>query len=333
MKNDFEYGEGNEYLSLDFARCQRPDGTFYGTGGQCRQGTQVGAKEKAALKKAAEGGNKKAAAALAVVEGKMTKAEAKKELGYKPKEKPEEKKRNILQRAKDKLTGRGKKGNLDEVGFASKDEITSMFAKRKAQLDRIDDPARKAAALKRTEQQEKAALKAHDNNKKFASDLKKELPSEVKTGINKDTGAITMTARVGKDVIDAEFSPRTGWNYQVNGGYDAGTVTDRKQQLRVATQVRKMYDATVRAAPEGQVFNTSAYSQDGRGAAREKAYQRLGFSKPNGKDTMYAVKKNGKMVPSEESAEANSPLLFAEDNTDDIWMEIIFPKSQETGEK
>jgi len=77
----------------------------------------------------------------------MTKAEAKKELGYKPKEKPEEKKRNILQRAKDKLTGRGKKGNLDEVGFASKDEITSMFAKRKAQLDRIDDPARKAAAL------------------------------------------------------------------------------------------------------------------------------------------------------------------------------------------
>jgi len=70
MKTDFEYGEGNEYLSLDFARCQRPDGSYYGTGGQCRQGTKVGAKEKAALKKAAEGGNKKAAAALAVVEGK-----------------------------------------------------------------------------------------------------------------------------------------------------------------------------------------------------------------------------------------------------------------------
>ena len=32
--------------TLDFARCQRPDGSFYGTGGQCRKGTQVGDKEK-----------------------------------------------------------------------------------------------------------------------------------------------------------------------------------------------------------------------------------------------------------------------------------------------
>tara|TARA_R110001592_G_scaffold136980_1_gene354576 strand:+ start:1315 stop:2334 length:1020 start_codon:yes stop_codon:yes gene_type:complete len=319
--------------TYEFARCQRPDGSYYGTGGQCRQGTQVGAKEKAALKKAAEGGNKKAAAALAVVEGKMTKAEAKKELGYTPKEKPQEKKRNILQRAKDKLTGKGKKGNLDEVGFSSKDQIKSMFEKRKAQLDRIDDPARKAAALKRTNDQEKAALKAHDSNKKFASDLKKELPSGVKTSINEDNGAIVMTSKVGKDTISAEFSPKTGWNYQVNGGYQAGTVTDRAQQVKVASQVRRMYDATVRAAPEGQVFNTSAYSQDGRGAAREKAYQRLGFSKPNSKDTMYAVKRNGKMVPSNEGAENDSPLLFAEDNTDDIWMEIVFPKSQETKDK
>ena len=34
----------------DFARCQRPDGTFYGTGGQCRKGTPAGAKEKNAKK-------------------------------------------------------------------------------------------------------------------------------------------------------------------------------------------------------------------------------------------------------------------------------------------
>ena len=67
----------------DFARCQRPDGSYYGTGGQCRKGVKVGAKEKAALKKAAKAGNKKAAAALAVVEGKKTKAQVKKELGIK----------------------------------------------------------------------------------------------------------------------------------------------------------------------------------------------------------------------------------------------------------
>jgi hypothetical protein len=34
--------------ALDFARCQRADGTFYGTSGQCRKGTPAGAKEKKA---------------------------------------------------------------------------------------------------------------------------------------------------------------------------------------------------------------------------------------------------------------------------------------------
>ena len=32
--------------ALDFARCQRPDGSFYGTGGQCRKGALVDPREK-----------------------------------------------------------------------------------------------------------------------------------------------------------------------------------------------------------------------------------------------------------------------------------------------
>jgi hypothetical protein len=36
--------------ALDFARCQRPDGSFYGTSGQCRMGTPAGAKEQEAKK-------------------------------------------------------------------------------------------------------------------------------------------------------------------------------------------------------------------------------------------------------------------------------------------
>ncbi len=36
--------------TLDFARCQRPDGSYYGTSGQCRKGTPVGAKEQKAKK-------------------------------------------------------------------------------------------------------------------------------------------------------------------------------------------------------------------------------------------------------------------------------------------
>ena len=315
---------------FDFAqRCQRPDGSTYGTTGQCRKGTPIGPKEKAILKKAAESGNQKAKVALAVVEGKMTKAEGKKEIGYKPKEKPQEKKRNTLQKAKDKLTGKVKKGSIDEVGFASKDQIKEMMDRRRAQLEGIESPVRKMQAMARVDQQEKAALKAHDNNKKFATDLKKELPKNVKTSIDDMNGGIVMKTKVGKDTVEATFSPTTGWNYLVNGGYAAGTVTDRAQQIKVASQVRQMYDATVRAAPEGQVFNTSAYSEDGRGGSREKAYQRLGFSKPDDNETMYAIKRNGRMVPAEASDEDNSPLLFAEDGAEDIWMEIVFPAKQE----
>ena len=32
--------------ALDFARCQRPDGSFYGTSGQCRKGAPVDPREK-----------------------------------------------------------------------------------------------------------------------------------------------------------------------------------------------------------------------------------------------------------------------------------------------
>ena len=44
------YGSFNESAQevWDFVRCQRPNGTFYGTRGKCRSGTEVGAKEIAA---------------------------------------------------------------------------------------------------------------------------------------------------------------------------------------------------------------------------------------------------------------------------------------------
>ena len=37
--------EFSELETMDFARCQRADGSFYGTGGQCRKGKESGAKE------------------------------------------------------------------------------------------------------------------------------------------------------------------------------------------------------------------------------------------------------------------------------------------------
>lgn len=81
MKRTYSTFSEDASAVLDFARCQRADGTFYGTSGTCRKGTPVGPREMNALKKAAASGNKKAKAALDVVEGKKTKEQAKKELG------------------------------------------------------------------------------------------------------------------------------------------------------------------------------------------------------------------------------------------------------------
>ena len=44
------FGEGVMDAVYDFARCQRPDGSFYGTGGQCRKGAPTDAKQKEAAK-------------------------------------------------------------------------------------------------------------------------------------------------------------------------------------------------------------------------------------------------------------------------------------------
>jgi hypothetical protein len=41
-----DYAEEASVEALDFARCQRPDGSFYGTAGQCRTGTPAGAKQE-----------------------------------------------------------------------------------------------------------------------------------------------------------------------------------------------------------------------------------------------------------------------------------------------
>jgi hypothetical protein len=43
-KLDLDFAEGEVY---DFGRCMRADGSFYGTSGKCRKGSEAGAKEKA----------------------------------------------------------------------------------------------------------------------------------------------------------------------------------------------------------------------------------------------------------------------------------------------
>ena len=83
MNNAFGQFNKEALEVLDFARCQRPDGSYYGTGGQCRKGVSVGPKEKAALKKAAAGGSKRAQKALDKLEGGSAPKKSKNEVSTK----------------------------------------------------------------------------------------------------------------------------------------------------------------------------------------------------------------------------------------------------------
>ena len=62
MSDYHQFGEpsGAGFIDthFDFARCQRPDGSFYGTDGQCRKGSPTGAKEKAEPKAGSKGAAK-----------------------------------------------------------------------------------------------------------------------------------------------------------------------------------------------------------------------------------------------------------------------------------
>ena len=56
--SDMNFGEpsGGGFIDthFDFARCQRPDGSYYGTGGQCRKGAPAGNRKPADEKKLAK---------------------------------------------------------------------------------------------------------------------------------------------------------------------------------------------------------------------------------------------------------------------------------------
>ena len=87
MKNSaFENFSEKALEALDFARCQRPNGSFYGTGGTCRKGSPTGAKEKEAPKgrkssgKVSDADAKKLSASLTKQIGDAAKAGDKKKV-------------------------------------------------------------------------------------------------------------------------------------------------------------------------------------------------------------------------------------------------------------
>jgi len=342
------YGNFDEKAqeTWDFVRCQRANGTFYGTAGKCRKGDETGAKEKAAPKPKKPAKVKKALAKATpeqlekvkkdprvtpeqkkVIESAIAEKTKSQGEGYTPRERGETAKPGIFQKITSKVKGK-REDDTDNIGFKDKNQINKMFDDRRQTLqNNTKDSKNLEKNLADNEVRRERALKAHETNKKFAADLKAEMPKGFTARVDEFNGAILLEKKVGKNTLQVEYSPTVGINYRVNDSYNVGSVKDRKEQLQIATSVRDAWDAIVRASPEGQRFYTSAYDGDGQEAKRIKAYKRIGFGEPAKGNEMFAVKRGGKIIPlGKDEAEATEKIVdFAEDEMTRAWMEVIFP--------
>ncbi len=264
--------------NYDFTRCQRPDGSFYGTGGVCRKGAETGPKEK--------------------------------EEGYKPRSKSG---------GGSKVTQDGGFGSVGSASTIEKMEDRLAKAKETGDTNRIKNA--------------EASLKEAKGNKAFMDTLQKEMPSdrEVKVGFD----GVTTKATVAGHTVETQFRPDEGFHFTVNGTSSkdgANAVKDRKEQIAVARSVQKTFDAHVKALPTGGVIQTKAWTSDGAGAARQKAYERMGFSKDDPGKWIYAKKtSSGSMVPATKGQfeDAEGMMRFAEkkektDNMTALWTIAIF---------
>jgi hypothetical protein len=247
------YGSFNEDAMevWDFARCQRKDGSTYGTDGTCRKGTEI-----------------------------ETEKETSKEGKYMPR-KPE-----------------GETGVTSEFQVSLVPRTPFEPEKIQKELDKIKSGKKvKQYGKPVTEEELEKRLKQTEKNVEFVKTLESNLPKDYEmTVYGGGLVGINKTTRSG-DKVSITFGSRKV-SFTVNGQMDAGGVTDRNAQMEVASTVRKTYDAIVKSLPVGTIITTEAYADDGKGAARQRVYERIGFSKAKPGETIYAVKlKDGSMAP------------------------------------
>jgi hypothetical protein len=249
----------------DFVRCQRPDGTFYGSRSDvCRKGKKVGDKEDP------EPGISK----------KKTK--------------------EVLEKATSKRP-------LGEVENQKKnDKLREAYVKN----------------------DQTGMIKAYDKNAELAERIRPQDPKG-HMEIVSDYLQVTLSQNVSGFSVRTEVSKDSDGNveigYTVDGSLDAGKVKDRKDQVRVALAAKKQYQTVINSLQNGTVVVVIPNQEDGRGAAREKAYAKLGFAYNDEGDAMYGIVKDGKIV----SPDIDDDFGYAEKEKEvkgkkvGVWLQII----------
>lgn len=256
-----------------YTRCERTDGSVYGTSGQCRKGKETGAKEE------------------------------------------EPKKRGIVGRVKDKVKSAVRK-------------VTGAEAREKKKAEEKAEQERKSARKQEAERK-------MSNTNDMAQRIKNDLPPGAEAKNVNGTLLVSTKTKSGHQ-IDYTLDRSGNVEFTVNGGFDTGTVKERKEQLEVALNVKRMHEAVVKNLRSGHKLHTIAHEEDGKGGARQKAYEAMGFSKPMGEEkTMVAVRgEDGKLSPGEMGIrEAEALILGDQDFTEvseedkksiKLWYQAIF---------
>jgi hypothetical protein len=251
-------GAGFIDTHFDFSRCQRPDGSYYGTGGQCRKGAPVDPKEKQ-LRPAKE----RTAQTSTVTEQKAAKQKADAEAKA--------------------FKSRG--GYIPRAGTGEAQEYDVRHFEDVLGVDR-----------KTAREVEQSVKKMERAGAEYGGD------GVGKPGVSIDTDGIAITTQSKAGDVSEMFIAKNGIvSWSVNGGYDRSISQSRTmssaEKREIAVNARKSWDVALAGMPKGTILQTNAYTGDGGGNSRARAYQAMGFSKPYrnkpGNTQFGKVRKNG----------------------------------------
>ena len=292
------YGDFDQYAQevWDFVRCQRADGSYYGSSGKCRKGSEVSAKQKEALAKLKPEQLKQLEKSpkLSSIQKKAVKEEIVKQGGE---EDAKAKYSSLARQSQEAMT----RGDMATAMKLNK-EAMDVMAKINAQ----------------SEKKAPGAQEKMGKIDKLLGELKKTDPIKGSEVSSDDKGAYIVN-KVGNHEVKTLITPKTDGSYEigykVNDSYTKGGVENDRERVRVALTAKRQYDMALSTLPEGTKVRAFAFDDDGGGDVRRAAYGKLGF-KHQGNNVMTGVITNGKV----------EAMDFAEKGNGDaeIWKALLF---------
>ncbi|MFM2433232.1 MAG: hypothetical protein RLZZ511_4446 [Cyanobacteriota bacterium] len=85
-------------------------------------------------------------------------------------------------------------------------------------------------------------------------------------------------------------------SFSINDSYARGDVEGR-DGIKVGMAIRTQLKDKIKSLPDGVVLHNSPFSSDGAGKGRERVYAKAGFGPIDADGGMYAVVKDGKLMP------------------------------------